>query len=63
MKKIIRSKLTAPTQQFPICYQYSSPATTSVSLKVFPLPKALNINCILSPASPRWSFQTGGLGQ
>jgi len=62
-EKIIRSKLTAPTQQFPICYQYSSPATTGVSLKVFPLPKTLNINCILSPASPRWSFQTGGLGQ
>mgnify|MGYP003109504229 FL=1 len=62
-EKIIRSKLTAPTQQFPICYQYSSQATTDVSLKVFPRPKTLNVNCILSPAAPRWSFQTGGLGQ
>jgi hypothetical protein len=70
--KIIRSKLTAPTQQYPICYT-TNVATSSTSLigppigslliKVFPNPNKLTINCLTQPTTPRWSFVVGPQGQ
>ena len=62
--KITRSKLTAPTIQYPLCTTGSSLINTSqVLLKVSPLPNALNINCLFKPSAPLWSFTTGALGQ
>ena len=60
--KIIRSKLTAPTVQNPICTTSSGP-NNSVLIKVSPQPNALNINCLLKPTNPSWSFTVGTLGQ
>jgi len=66
--KIIRCKLTAPTQQYPICYtssQASSFASSGFELiiKVFPRPTELNINCLFTPNRPQWNFTVGSLGQ
>tara|TARA_R100000951_G_scaffold95326_1_gene84339 strand:- start:684 stop:1499 length:816 start_codon:yes stop_codon:yes gene_type:complete len=68
--KIIRSKLTAPTQQYPICYttQVSNTVglnayTGSLLIKVFPKPDSLNVNCLLTPSRPQWNFTVGSLGQ
>jgi hypothetical protein len=70
-EKIIKSKLTKPTSIFPVCYttNVSTTNTTSVTplgsllIKVFPKPNALNINCLLAPNAPRWSFTVGPQGQ
>jgi len=70
-EKIIRSKLTAPTKQNPICFTTNvnnAGLTTllpqgSLLIKVFPNPNQLNINCINLPKPPRWSFSTGPQGQ
>ena len=70
--KITRSKLTKPTQRYPICYT-TNVATSSTSLigppigslliKVFPNPTELTINCLTQPTTPRWSFVVGPQGQ
>jgi hypothetical protein len=62
--KITRSKLTAPTIQYPLCTTGSSLINTSqVLLKVSPLPNVLNINCLFKPTIPSWGFTVGSLGQ
>ncbi len=69
--KIIRSKLTEPTQQHPICYTTFSLNTNSIGvptnnallIKVFPKPTTLNINCLFTPVQPSWNFTVGSLGQ
>ena len=60
--KITRSKLTAPTVQYPLCTTGQGPSTT-VLLKVDPLPNALSVNCLFQPKIPRWDFTVGTLGQ
>ena len=60
--KITRSKLTAPTVQYPLCTTGSSSGTT-VLLKVDPLPNVLSVNCLFQPKAPRWDFTVGTLGQ
>jgi hypothetical protein len=68
--KITRSKLTAPTQQYPICYTthvlYNSTGqyqTGSLLLKISPLPNSVSVNCLMSPNRPQWNFTVGSLGQ
>ena len=64
--KITRSKLTAPTQNHPLAYQYSLTAantTTSVVLNIDPLPDFVEVNCVFEPTTPSWSSSTGALGQ
>jgi len=70
-EQLIRSKLTEPTKKFPICYTTHVATTSNLSvtplgsllIKVFPNPNNLNINCLLSPNPPRWSFTVGPQGQ
>lgn len=66
--KITRSKLTAPTKEYPLAYQYILPSDntagiTSVVLKINPTPDDVDVNCILEPTTPAWGFNTGTLGQ
>jgi len=64
--KITRSNLTAPTQKYPLAYQYSLTApntTTQAVLKISPLPDSVTVNCIFEPTTPTWGSSTGGLGQ
>lgn len=65
--EITRSKLTKPTNSYPLCYTTNAiiaPATTSqLLIKVSPKPDSLSVNCILAPSDPSWNFQVGGLGQ
>mgnify|MGYP003665456692 CR=1 FL=1 len=65
--KITRSKLTKPTNSYPICYTTNAtiaPATTSqLLIKVSPTPDSLVVNCVLTPTNPVWSFTVGTLGQ
>ena len=61
--KIIRSKLTIPTNQYPICYTQSGGTGGSVLIKVNPQPDSLNINCLFKPTQPVWAFTTGSVGQ
>ena len=48
--------------QNPICTTSSGP-NNSVLIKVSPQPNALNVNCLLKPTNPNWSFTVGTLGQ
>jgi hypothetical protein len=59
--KIIRSKLTSPTRQYPLCFKTNF--ANALALKVFPLPSSLLINCLVKPSAPIWGFEPGGLGQ
>jgi len=61
--KIIRSKLTAPTNQYPLCYTQSGGTGGSVLIKVNPQPNTLNVNCLFKPTTPEWKFTTGSVGQ
>ena len=67
--KITRSKLTAPTKQFPAAFETSTTIGTSTQapnqflLKISPLPSSVSINCLLRPLSPNWTFTIGSLGQ
>lgn len=62
--KIIRSKLTEPTYQYPLAISIKPLNNTGTAFfKVYPLPSSLRINCIIAPTAPRWSFSVGGLGQ
>ena len=69
-EKITRSNLTAPTKQNPICFTTnvnniiaSVTPLGSLLIKVFPNPNVLNVNCLIAPTPPRWSFSTGPQGQ
>jgi len=65
--EITRSKLTTPTNRYPICFTTNaviSPSVTSQLLvKVSPTPNVLTINCLFKPSTPRWDFTIGNLGQ
>ena len=67
--KITKSKLTAPTVQYPLCFTTQTttniaPATTSqLLIKVDPQPNLLTINSIFNPSTPNWAFTVGTLGQ
>ena len=60
--KITRSKLTAPTVQYPLCI-ITRKANRELLIKVSPQPNALNVNCIFKPTPPVWAFTTGSVGQ
>ena len=67
--KIIRSNLTAPTNQYPICYTTQTETLVAPStvqqllIKVNPQPNILVINCVFKPNDPTWAFTVGTLGQ
>jgi hypothetical protein len=64
--KITRSKLTTPTQQYPLAYQYSLTdisASPGVVLNISPKPDSLTVNCIFEPTTPSWNSTVGSLGQ
>jgi len=67
--KITQSKLTSPTNQYPICYTTQTttvvaPLTVQqLNIKVTPLPNVLTINCLFKPTNPSWEFNVGTLGQ
>ena len=60
-----KSKLTTPTTQYPLCYLTNILETFQyrIALKIFPLPDAVTVNCIVAPEDPNWAFTTGTLGQ
>tara|TARA_R100001509_G_C4860303_1_gene213161 strand:- start:613 stop:1425 length:813 start_codon:yes stop_codon:yes gene_type:complete len=63
--KITRSKLTAPTEKFPIAYVDSGifqPGYTPF-YKISPVPNEVEVNCIVLPRAPRWGFIQGLQGQ
>jgi len=63
--KITRSKLTAPTEKYPLAYTDSGilqPGYVSY-FKISPLPSSVEVNCIVKPRSPIWSFRPGQQGQ
>ena len=65
-EKLIRSKLTQPTTQYPLAFQTSltvNQPNEDVVLKVSPKPDVLKVNCIFEPITPSWQFNPGGLGQ
>tara|TARA_R100001244_G_scaffold60405_1_gene50874 strand:+ start:212 stop:982 length:771 start_codon:yes stop_codon:yes gene_type:complete len=67
--KITQSKLTSPTNQYPLCYTTQTttvvaPLTVQqLNIKVTPLPNILTINCLFQPTNPSWQFNVGTLGQ
>ena len=65
--QITRSKLTTPTNQYPICYTTNaviSPLTVGqLIIKVSPTPNVLTVNCLFKPTDPVWDFSIGALGQ
>jgi len=63
--KIVRCKLTAPTEKYPLAYTDSGilqPGYTPY-FKIFPLPSNVEVNCIVKPQAPRWNFRQGTQGQ
>ena len=62
-EKVTRSKLTAPTKQYPLCFTKSGGTGGSVLIKVSPQPNSLNINCLFKPTEPEWKFTLGSVGQ
>ncbi len=69
--EITKSKLTAPTAQYPICFTTQTaaaiaPATTpQLLIKVSPASATttLAVNCLFKPTDPSWGFTVGTLGQ
>jgi len=69
--EITRSKLTAPTAEYPICFTTQtaaaiSPATIpQLLIKVSPASATteLKVNCLFKPTDPSWGFTVGSLGQ
>ena len=63
--KITRSKLTAPTEKYPLAYTDSGTLQPGYDpyFKIFPLPNSVEINCIVKPLSPIWNFRSGRQGQ
>jgi hypothetical protein len=60
-EQITRSKLTSPTNQYPICYTTNNAG--SLIVRVSPNPDTLVINCLTVPTDPVWGFTTGAVGQ
>ena len=62
--KIVRSKLTAPTKNYPVGYLVDNlSGTLSPSVIINPLPDEVTANCLVKPVPPVWGFGTGGAGQ
>ena len=63
--KIVRSTLTAPTQNYPIGYLEENiiAANNGPSVFITPVPDSVSANCLLKPVPPVWGFGTGGAGQ
>jgi len=63
--KITRSKLTAPTEKYPLAYTDSGIFLPGYNpyFKISPLPSSVEINCIVRPSDPFWNFRSGGQGQ
>jgi len=62
--KIIRSTLTAPTQNYPVGYLVDNlVGTISPSVIITPTPDEVTANCLVKPVPPVWGFGTGGAGQ
>jgi hypothetical protein len=67
--KITRSKLTAPTKQYPLFITTNATPTglnNQLAIKIYPQPTAtdvVNVNCITNPVSPLWDFTVGSVGQ
>ncbi len=63
--KIIRSKLTAPTEKYPLAYTDSGVLVPGFDpyFKIFPLPTSVEMNCIVSPTNPVWFYRLGIQGQ
>lgn len=63
--KITRSRLTAPTYQFPIAFANTSTVANfdNVGLTISPTPNAVNVSCVVMPRTPSWSFNVGRAGQ
>lgn len=67
--KITKSKLTAPTVEYPLCY--ITQTTTNIApltvpqllLKINPKPNLVTVNSLFTPVNPEWNFTVGGLGQ
>ncbi len=62
-----KSKLTSPTQYYPISYLTNLTTTSIVDpiplLKISPVPNSVTANCVFLPANPNWGFTTGQFGQ
>jgi len=62
--KIVRSKLTAPTKNYPIGYlEENAVGLTGPSVFITPVPDSVSANCLLKPIPPDWKFFIGGAGQ
>ncbi len=62
--KIIRSKLTAPSKNYPVGYLVDNlVGTVSPSVIINPLPDVVTANCLLKPTPPKWEFTLGSVGQ
>jgi len=67
--KITRSRLTAPTKQYPLFITTNATPTglnNQLAIKIYPQPAAtdvVNVNCITNPISPLWDFTVGSVGQ
>ncbi len=69
-EKIIRSKLTTPTKQYPLFITTNATPislTNRLALKVSPWTSSTSGNvvasCLLNPTSPIWDFTVGSVGQ
>ena len=67
--KITRSKLTAPTKQYPLFITTNATPTgldNQLALVIMPSPTvtdSVSVNCITNPTSPIWDFTVGSVGQ
>lgn len=63
--KIVRCKLTAPTEKYPLAYTDIGVLQPSYIpyFKISPLPSSVEINCVVKPLVPRWNFRPGTQGQ
>ena len=67
--KITRSKLTAPTKQYPLFITTNATPTglsNQLALVITPSPAAtdsVSVNCVTNPTSPIWDFTVGSVGQ
>ena len=63
--KITRSKLTAPTEKYPLAYTDSGVLAPGFIpyFKIFPLPTSVEMNCIVRPRNPIWAYRLGIQGQ
>lgn len=65
--EVSKSKLTSPTNQYPLAYITNvaiAPSTTrQVFIKISPKPDVVKANCIVNPTNPNWAFTIGSLGQ